>query len=268
MHKNFKYIYGPVPSWRLGSSLGIDLLSQEDKICNFDCVYCQLGTTKKHTVERKIYVPIKEVIEELERLPAAQIDYITFSGRGEPTLAANLGEAIKAIKLIRKIPVAVLTNSSLMDKENVRKELLFSDFVIAKLDAYSPESLQQINRPSKDIEFASILDGIKEFRKEYQGKLALQIMFIDKNKDDVNKLIYLTNYIKPDEVQINTPLRLCNIKPLSKEAILKIKENFISACKEEFRRKEINIVSVYDERMLKDVLPVSDEDTLKRRGKV
>jgi wyosine [tRNA(Phe)-imidazoG37] synthetase (radical SAM superfamily) len=212
MHKNFKYIYGPVPSWRLGSSLGIDLLSQEDKICNFDCVYCQLGTTKKHTVERKIYVPIKEVIEELERLPAAQIDYITFSGRGEPTLAANLGEAIKAIKLIRKIPVAVLTNSSLMDKENVRKELLFSDFVIAKLDAYSPESLQQINRPSKDIEFASILDGIKEFRKEYQGKLALQIMFVEENKKYALEIAQIAKEINPDEVQLNTPLRPCKSK--------------------------------------------------------
>jgi wyosine [tRNA(Phe)-imidazoG37] synthetase (radical SAM superfamily) len=268
MKPAFKYIYGPVSSWRLGSSLGIDLLSQEDKICNFNCVYCQLGTTKKHTIERKIYVPIKEVIEELERLPAAQIDYITFSGTGEPTLAENLGQAIKAIKLIRKVPVAVLTNSSLMDKENVRKELISVDFVIAKLDAYSPESLQQINNPAKGIEFSSILEGIKEFRRSYQGKLALQIMLIDKNKDDVNKLIYLTNYVKPDEVQINTPLRPCNIKPLPKEEILKIKETFTSACKGEFRRKEINIVSVYDERVLKDVSPVSDEDTLKRRGKV
>jgi len=264
----YKYIYGPVFSWRLGSSLGIDLLSQEEKICNFNCLYCQLGATKKYTVERKIYVPIKEVIEELERLPEAQIDYITFSGRGEPTLAENLGRAIKAIKLIRKVPVAVLTNSSLMDEEEVRKELALADFVIVKLDAYSPESLQAINRSTKDIEFASILDGIKEFRKEYQGKLSLQIMFIDKNKDDVNKLIYLTNYIKPDEVQINTPLRPCNIKPLPKEEILRIKETFNSACKGEFRRKEINVISVYDERVLKDVLPVSDEDTLKRRGKV
>jgi len=264
----YKYIYGPVVSWRLGSSLGIDLLSQEEKICNFDCIYCQLGLTKKHSIERKIYVPIQEVIEELERLPEAQIDYITFSGRGEPTLAENLGQAIKAIKLIRKVPVAVLTNSSLMDKENVRKELALADFVIAKLDAYSPESLQTINRPTKDIEFASILDGIREFRKEYEGKLALQIMFIEKNKDNVNKLSYLTNYIKPDEVQINTPLRSCNIKPLSKEEILKIKETFNSACKGGFLRKEINVISVYDERVLKDVLPVSDEDTLKRRGKV
>jgi len=264
----YRYIYGPVSSWRLGSSLGIDLLSQEEKICNFDCVYCQLGSTIRHTVERKIYVAVEKVIEELEALPNIRIDYFTFSGRGEPTLAENLGQTIKAIKLIRKVPVAVLTNSSLMDKENVRKELTLADFVIIKLDAYSPESLQAINRPTKDIELASILDGIKEFRKEYQGKLALQIMFIDKNKDNVNKLIYLINYIKPDEIQINTPLRLCNIKPLPKEEILRIKETFNSACKGEFRRKEINVISVYDERMQKEVLSISDEDTLKRRGKV
>ena len=268
MKPAFKYIYGPVPSWRLGSSLGIDLLSQEEKICNFNCVYCQLGSTIRHIVERKVYVPVEKVIEELEELGQMQIDYITFSGRGEPILAENLGKAIKAIKTIRKEKVAILTNSSLMDKEEIRKELLFADFVIAKLDAYSQESLQEINNPHQDIEFTNVLDGIKEFRKEYQGKLALQIMFIDKNKDNIQKLIYLTNYIKPDEVQINTPLRPCNIKPLPKEEILKIKETFTSACKGEFRRKEINIVSVYDERALKEVLPVSDEDTLKRRGKV
>ncbi len=264
----YRYIYGPVPSWRLGSSLGIDLLSQKDKICNFDCVYCQLGETKKHIAERRIYVPVEKVIEELEALPNVSLDYITFSGRGEPTLAENLGQAIKAIKLIRKVPVAVLTNSSLMDKEKVRKELALADFIVAKLDAYSPDSLQEINNPAKDIEFASILEGIKEFSKSYQGKLALQIMFIDKNKDNIQKFIYLTNYIKPDEVQINTPLRPCNIKPLPKEEILKIKETFTSACKGEFHRKEINVISVYDERAPKDVLLVSDEDTLKRRGKV
>ncbi|MEW6686541.1 MAG: radical SAM protein [Candidatus Edwardsbacteria bacterium] len=264
----YKYIYGPVPSWRLGSSLGIDLLSQEEKICNFNCVYCQLGVTKRHTIERKIYVPVEKVIEELEALPNVSLDYITFSGRGEPTLAENLGQAIKAIKLIHRVPVAVLTNSFLMDKEEVRKELALADFVIAKLDAYSPESLQEINNPAKGIEFTSILEGIKEFRRSYQGKLALQIMFIDKNKDNVNKLVYLTNYIKPDEVQINTPLRPCNIKPLQREEIFKIKETFTSAYKGEFRRREINVISVYDERAPKDILSISDEDTLKRRGKV
>jgi len=268
MRPAFKYIYGPVPSWRLGSSLGIDLLSQEEKICNFDCVYCQLGLIKKHTIERKIYVPVEKVIEELSALPDRSIDYITFSGRGEPTLAANLGEAIKAIKSIRKEPIAVLTNSSLMRLDEIRKELVLADFIVTKLDAYSPESLQEINNPVKDIEFASILEGIKEFRRSYQGKLALQIMFIDKNKDNVDKLVYLTNYIKPEEVQINTPLRSCNIKPLPKEEILKIKGAFTFACKGEFHRGEINVVSVYDERELKDITSISDGDTLKRRGKV
>jgi wyosine [tRNA(Phe)-imidazoG37] synthetase (radical SAM superfamily) len=262
MMDNFKYIYGPVFSWRLGSSLGIDLLSQEDKICNFDCIYCQLGPTKRHALNRKTYVPIKEVVEELERLPALPLDYISFSGRGEPTLAENLGQAIKAIKLIRKVPVAVLTNSSLMDKEEVRKELALADFVVAKLDTFSPESLQEINHPAQDIEFASILDGLKEFRNDYRGRLALQIMFIDKNKDNITKFIYLVNYIKPDEVQINTPLRPCKIKPLSKEELFRIKDSFSRVC------KGMNIISLYDERTPKEVFAVSDEDTLKRRGKI
>ncbi len=262
MKPAFKYIYGPVPSWRLGSSLGIDLLSQENKICNFDCIYCQLGPIIKYTVERKIYVPVEKVIEELEELPNVSLDYITFSGRGEPTLAANLGEAIKAIKLIRKEPIAVLTNATLMDRDEVRKELILADFVVAKLDACSLESLQEVNRPSSNIEFSGILKGIEEFKKDFKGKLAIQIMFVDPNKDDVDNFIYLANYIKPNEIQVNTPLRPCNINPLTREDVLRVKDCFISVC------KGIHVISVYDERASRDVLSISDEDTLKRRGKV
>lgn len=261
MKPAFKYIYGPVPSWRLGGSLGIDLLSQEEKICNFNCIYCQLGVTKTHTIERKIYVPVEKVIKELRGLPNTNIDYITFAGRGEPALAANLGEAIKAVKLIRNEPIAVLTNSSLMGRGEIRKEFALADFVIAKLDACSPESLQEINRPAKEVGFDSIFEGIKNFRKDYRGKLALQIMFTENNKNDVGKFIYLVNYIKPDEIQVNTPLRPCNVKPLAKEEVSRIKDIFISAC------KGVNVVSVYDERALKDIVSISDEDTLKRRGK-
>ncbi len=262
MKAKFKYIYGPVPSWRLGSSLGIDLLSQEEKICNFDCIYCQLGLIKEYTLERKIYISIKEVIEELEKLPGASIDYITFSGRGEPTLAANLGEAIRAVKLIRKERIAVLTNSSLMGIAGVRKELALADFVVAKLDACSPELLQAINKPAQGVEFGNIVEGIKVFRKNYKGRLALQMMFIDNNKNDADKLIYLANYIKPDEIQVNTPLRPCGIKALTKEEILKVKNSFIASC------KGVNVVSAYDEKTIKDIISLSDEDTLKRRGKV
>lgn len=257
----FKYIYGPVPSWRLGSSLGIDLLSQEEKICNFDCIYCQIGSTKEYTDTRKIYIPVKQVIEELDALPDINIDYITFSGRGEPTLAANLGEAIKAVRLIRKEKIAVLTNGSLIGLEEVRRELVLADFVIIKLDAYSPQSFQEINRPAKNIEFSNILEGIKIFRGNYMGRLALQMMFVGK-KDKVNEYAYLSNCIGPDEIQINTPLRRCNAAPLTPEDILSIKDYFIYAC------KNVNIVSVYDKRASKVIEAVSDEDTLKRRGKI
>jgi wyosine [tRNA(Phe)-imidazoG37] synthetase (radical SAM superfamily) len=260
--REFKYIYGPVPSWRLGSSLGIDLLSQDEKICNFDCVYCQLGKVNDYTVEHKVYVDIKDVLEELNSLPEVGIDYITFSGRGEPSLAGNLGEAIRQVKLIRKEPVAVLTNSSLMDNESVREELSAADFVVAKLDAFSQKSLNEINNPDRSIVFSSILEGIRDFKNYYSGKLALQMMFMPSNKEHIFSLIDLANYIKPDEVQINTPLRPCGISPLAKEEIYQIKEEFQRIC------RGIDIVSVYDDRQAKDISSISDKDTLRRRGKV
>ncbi len=255
--KRYKYIYGPVPSWRLGSSLGIDLLSQKEKICNFDCIYCQLSRTKKYTESRKEYVSANKVIEEIKSLPPVKIDYFTFSGRGEPTLAKNLGESIEAVKKIRKEPVAVLTNSSLMTKKDVRGELLLADFVVAKLDACSQDSLDVMNNPEKNIKFENILDGIKEFRKEYKGKLGLQIMFLKENRDKAKELAKLSKEINLDEVQINTPLRACAVNPLSKEEILEIKEYF----------KGSNVVSVYDTEHIK-VSPISTDDTLRRRGKI
>lgn len=253
----WKYIYGPVPSWRLGSSLGIDLLSCEDKICSFDCTYCQIGRTSSYITEREVYVPAEAVIEELKALPETQIDYITFSGRGEPTLAKNLGEAIKAVRALRKEPIAVLTNSSLMDKKEVREELSLADFVAVKLDGASEKSVELINKPAPGIGFEAIFNGLKEFRREYGGQLALQIMFIDENKEDAGKLAELCAKIRPDEVQINTPLRPCGVKPLSREEILKVKGYF----------KGMRVVSVYDAEH-KEVRPLSPDDTLKRRGKI
>ncbi|MGD9108365.1 MAG: radical SAM protein [Gammaproteobacteria bacterium] len=258
----FKYIYGPVPSWRLGRSLGVDLLSQEDKICNFNCIYCQLGKTPYYTDERKLYVPTKEIINEINKLPDnIEIDYITFSGRGEPTLAINLGEAIKAIKEIREEPVAVLTNAALINREDVRRDLGYADFVVAKLDVSSQELLEEINNPSSEIYFDNIVSGLKKFREEYSGLLGLQIMFIDKNKDYVNESIKLANEILPDEIQINTPLRPSKTKPLPKIEILKIKKLFKKEC------KNVKVVSVYDDRPYQKVAPIGDADTIKRRGK-
>ncbi len=268
--ENFKYIYGPVSSWRLGTSLGIDLLSQEAKVCNFDCIYCQLGRTRAYRNERKLYIPTHAVIKELEKVPGIKVDYITFSGRGEPTLAENLGQVIKEVKKIRKEPIAILTNSALMVREDLRKELALADFVAAKLDVYSRESFEEINRPAPEIEFGDILKGIKSFRKEYHGRLALQIMFVGENKSKAKDLAYLANYIKPDEIQINTPLRPCNVKPLSREDIFKIKEYFeyfLFECKSDFSGREIDVISVYDTKKHKEVTPISNKETLIRRGK-
>ena len=255
--KDFKYIYGPVPSWRLGSSLGIDPISQREKVCTFDCLYCQLGKTENFTGERKIFIPVTEVIGELDLLPPVQIDYITFSGRGEPTLAGNLGRMIKAIKKIRKEKIAVLTNSSLLNRRDVQDDLLPADFVVAKLDAGSQKVFDVVNKPMEAIKFDAILEGIKDFRDIYKGKLALQIMFIAENKKYAKKIAGLTKEIDPDEVQINTPLRPCGAKPLSKTEMEKIKNYFDG----------LNVVSVYKAEK-KKVKPISNEDTLKRRGKI
>lgn len=252
----YKYVYGPVFSWRLGSSLGIDPISGKNKICTFNCAYCQLEETDVFNSERKIFVPTVAVIEEIKSLPDLKIDYITFSGRGEPTLAKNLGEMIREIKNIRKEKIAIITNSSLIDKEDVRKDLLLADLVMAKLDACSEELFKKISKPMPGITFDKVLGSIKRFRSEYKGRLALQIMFIEENKDCAEDMARIAREIKVDEVQINTPLRPCATKPLQKQELDKIKRCF----------EDMNISYVYNAEK-KKVDSISKEDTLLRRGK-
>ena len=253
--KDYKYIYGPVASWRLGCSLGIDPISGEEKVCTFDCVYCQVGAKKASARERKIFVPAKAIIEEIKSLPDVKIDYITFSGKGEPTLAKNLGEIIKGIKNIRRDKIAVITNASLIDRKDVQGDLRLTDLVMAKLDACSEVLLGKINKPAKDIRFDRILKGMSEFRAGYKGKFALQIMFVEGNKNSAGALAEIAKKIDPDEVQLNTPLRPCLAKPLPKKDIDEIKKYFSG----------MNIVSVYDS-VRKKTESLDKEQTLKRRG--
>jgi wyosine [tRNA(Phe)-imidazoG37] synthetase (radical SAM superfamily) len=253
----FYYIYGPVPSWRVGSSLGIDLLSQKEKICSFDCLYCQLGKTKIATVTRKSYVLVDDILKELDKLPEdISIDYLTLSGRGEPTLAKNLGGMIKLLKKERKEPVAVITNSSLTNRQDVREELSCADFVIAKLDACSQNSLMEVNKPLPEMKFENIVEGMQIFRKHFRGKMAIQVMFMESNMKHACAINEIVREISPDEVQINTPLRPCAADPLGREELARIKDLFTG----------LNVISVY-ESMKRHVIPISDEDTLKRRGK-
>lgn len=250
-------IYGPVPSWRLGRSLGIDLLSSEGKTCSFDCVYCQLGRTIHSQAERKEFVPLSRLVQELEQVRDAPADYVTFSGVGEPTLASNLGQAIEVVKSRLGLPVAVLTNSSLMPREDVRQELAWADVVVAKLDAPSEELFHVINRPAISYSFGEILQGIMRFRSEYRGKLALQIMFIEANKDYALEMARIAEWLSPDEVQLNTPLRPSTVQPLTPEDISAIRRVF-------FRCR--NVLTVYEAQRT-EVAPLNLEETLRRRPK-
>ena len=253
--KKFKYIYGPVYSWRLGMSLGIDPISTKQKVCNFDCVYCQLGRTDRFENERKIFVETDAIIEEINKFSMEKIDFYTFSGRGEPTLAKNIGGLIKVLKNSGDRQVAVITNSSLIHRRDVQDDLLLSDFVLAKIDAYDQESLTEVSRPMQEIEFSNIIEGLKAFRKKYFGKLALQIMFVGQNKGHAKQIAKIVKEINADEIQINTPLRPAEVRPLGENALAEIKLEF----------EGLNVMSVYEAKKIA-FKPMNDKDTLLRHG--
>lgn len=251
-------IYGPVPSWRLGRSLGVDPVSTRGKTCSFDCIYCQLGRTIYPQTERAEFVTIAQLAKEMEAAKNTVADYVTFSGVAEPTLARNLGQAIQLARSTFHLPVAILTNSSLMPREDTRRDLALADVVVAKVDAPNEELFRQINRPIIHYSLDEILQGIRHFRSEYRGKLALQMMFIEINRDYASEMARIAEGLAPDEIQINTPLRPCAVKPLAPGDIAAIKQRFAN-----FR----NVVSVY-EASRPDVIPLNLEETLRRRPKL
>ncbi|MDI6885523.1 MAG: radical SAM protein [archaeon] len=255
-----KLIYGPVYSWRLGLSLGIDLIATDDKICSFDCIYCQLERTNRKTIERSKFVDEGIIKGELPiAIKQSEQETITFSGMGEPTLASNLEEAVEIVREITNLPIAILTNSSFFHIKEVRSALLEFDRVVAKLDAHNESLFQEINRPHHSISFDSILKWLKIFRDAYEGRFELQMMFIDANKGYAREMAEIAFEIKPDEVQVNTPLRTCPVNPLSKEEIEEIKGVF--------EEEGLNVVSVYDAKK-KRVKPLEIEEVLRRRKDV
>lgn len=253
--KKFKYIYGPVYSWRMGMSLGIDPISTEKKICNFDCIYCQLGRTSRFYIEREDFVSIDTIVEEIKALPPVEIDYYTFSGRGEPTLAKNLGAMITAVRDITGGKIAVITNAALMDQQDVREDLMLADLVLVKLDASDEESLNAVDIPAEGIQFPNIVEGIQLFKKQFMGKLALQIMFIEENKKNAKAIAQIAWDISPDEIQINTPLRPSGVSALSEKDLTGIKKCF----------KGLPATTVY-EMERRDVQPFDDKETIRRHG--
>jgi wyosine [tRNA(Phe)-imidazoG37] synthetase (radical SAM superfamily) len=201
-------VYGPVKSWRFGNSLGIDPIGVVST-CSFNCIYCQLGKIQTHTNQRQIFVTTSQLIEDLQALaPDEQVDFVTLSGSGEPTLALNLGEILAIAKQITKRPTVVLTNATLLRDTQVRHALKSADIVAAKLDAISSNQLQRVNQPVATINLPYILAGIEQFRGEYQGNLAIQTMVLSPWTTEMIELyIQQIQRLQPDEIQLNVPTR-------------------------------------------------------------
>lgn len=206
MNKLLSSVYGPVKSWRYGSSLGIDLLLQTS-ICSFNCIYCQLGDIQVRTLEQKIYVPTERVMQDLSQVDMKSVDIVAFSGSGEPTLALNLGEVIGLVKSLYQKPVMVLTNSTLLHDPATRARLRQADIVDCKLDVADDALLRRYNRPVEGITLKRIVQGIKALRSEHPGKVHLQCMFMPVNVKQAEAIASMIKEIRPDLVQINTPRR-------------------------------------------------------------
>ena len=206
--KSSQCIFGPVPSRRLGRSLGVDLVPF--KTCTYDCIYCQLGKTTNKTIERKEWVHIDVIMEQLRAKLNSKPDYITLSGSGEPTLYSRLEELISKIKQITDIPVAVLTNGSLLWMPEVRSALKVADLVVPSLDAGSGHIFQYVNRPVSGVTFDKMLEGLIKFSDEYDGKYWLEVLLIagvTTTEAEINRLKSFVACIRPDKVQINTVTR-------------------------------------------------------------
>jgi wyosine [tRNA(Phe)-imidazoG37] synthetase (radical SAM superfamily) len=256
-----RFVYGPVASWRLGRSLGVDIISTKEKTCSFNCVYCQLGRTVNKTAERKVYVKTEEIEREISEIVdtiADITDVITFSGMGEPTLGANLGEIADAIRRQCTAPIAILTNSALITDRRVQEELKKMDIVVAKLDAPDQRMFERVNRPiTEEIKLDAIIKGLVEFREGYKGRLCLQMMFIDENKESGVEMARIAAAIQPDEVQLNTPLRPCPANPLTPEEMERIQKHF--------KGLNATVISVYD-KIKPEVRVIDKTEVIKRRG--
>jgi wyosine [tRNA(Phe)-imidazoG37] synthetase (radical SAM superfamily) len=204
---DYRYVYGPVASRRLGRSLGVDIVPF--KTCTYDCIYCQLGGTTNKTIERKEYVPVEEILVELEqRLPLGPPpDYLSLAGSGEPTLNDRIGELIGRIKSLTRIPIAVLTNGSLLWMRDVQDALMEADLILPSLDAGDEHLFRYVNRPHREIVFDNMVCGIAEFTARFPKSVWLEVFLlagITGVLPEVEKIAALTRRIRPERVQLNT----------------------------------------------------------------
>jgi wyosine [tRNA(Phe)-imidazoG37] synthetase (radical SAM superfamily) len=226
------HLFGPVPSRRLGRSLGLDITPY--KTCTLNCVYCQLGRTTNKTVQRREYIAKDSILGELRDFlleGEGDVDYITFAGSGEPTLHLGIGEMIDAIKTMTDIPVAVITNGSLLFLEDVRDDLSNADVVRPSLDAATASAFRAVNQPHESLSVDRIIEGLRIFREVFRGELWLEIMFvrgINDGTDEITALSDAISVIDPDRVQLNTVVRPpCeDVLPVDEDEVVRIREAF------------------------------------------
>ncbi|MCP5105782.1 MAG: radical SAM protein [bacterium] len=247
------YVFGPVPSRRLGISLGVDIIPY--KTCTLDCVYCECGKTTDLRIERGRFVDPETVLRQIKKVVDGEkhIEYITFSGSGEPTLNSDIGFFIREIKKMTDIPVAVLTNGTLFSLKEVREELLEADLVLPSLDAVTPSVFSKINLPHKGLDKQKIIEGLIQFRKEYGGAVWLEVFIARGFNDDEEELdnIYRTiKKIKPDRVQLNSldrPPAYADIEPVEIAVLERLVEKWrdmpVEIVKRIRKREEISSFS-------------------------
>jgi len=203
-------IFGPVPSRRLGFSLGVDVVPF--KTCSLDCIYCQLGKTTDKTIQRNEYVASDDIVREIEEVlkQGKRIDYVTFSGSGEPTLNSGIGKMISRIKKLTSIPVAILTNGTLLYQARIREDLMEADLVIPSLDAVTQGIFETVNRPHSSLKIEEVITGIDTFSQDFGGKVWLEIMLvkgINDSLEEIERVARVTGKMNLERIQLNTVVR-------------------------------------------------------------
>lgn len=243
----YKHLFGPVPSRRLGMSLGVDLIPH--KICSLNCVYCECGRTTTHTLERREYVPVEEIYRELEDFFEKHPDpeYITFSGAGEPTLHSHIGKVIGFIKRHRPgIPVAVLSNGTLFYNPEVRAELLQADLVLPSLDAATHNAFSKINRPVKNFNIEQYIKGLLDFSQEFLGEIWMEVLILPGYNDDGENLSAIREVlqnINPTRIQLNTLDRPGTVKGLRAATAAEL-----NGIAKDWNLKQVEIIAPPEER--------------------
>jgi wyosine [tRNA(Phe)-imidazoG37] synthetase (radical SAM superfamily) len=255
-----KYLYGPVPSRRLGSSLGVDLVPH--KVCSFDCIYCQLGKTTHKTTQRREYVPAHEVLDEVKNFIGAghKCDYITLAGSGEPTLNSRIGWMINEIKNLTDIPVAVLTNTSLIADAKIKVEISQADLVLPSLDAVTQKMFEQINRPYPGLKISDIMEGLIKFNRKSSGEVWLEVMLIEGFNNDAKEIKSIQRAIhmlKPNKIHLNTVVRPASevyAQPLTEDDIGAIAATLGAEVIADFKRKDVHTYKGDKEELMLNLL--------------